>query len=109
VSALHAGFSKLELTVIRLAAGPREVRSAAALPRFARFILPRRDRPAPLANPRLEALRVIAATLHRRAAIVPDEIDAFLSAGWLVGDVMRVAGAVNALVAANDQVSSSER
>lgn len=109
MSTLHAGFSQLELTVIRLAAGPREARSAVALSRFARFILPRRDRPAPLANPRLEALRVIAATLHRRAAIVPHQIDAFLSAGWSEGDVVRVAGAVDALVAANDQVSSSER
>jgi len=109
VSALHAGFSQLELTVIRLAAGPREARSAATLPRFARFILPRHDRPAPLANPRLEALRVMAATLHRRAAIAPDQVDAFLSAGWSEGDVVRVAGAVDALAAASDQVSSSER
>jgi len=51
----------------------------------------------------------MAATLHRRAAIVPHQIDAFLSAGWSEGDVVRVAGAVDALVAANDQVSSSER
>lgn len=51
----------------------------------------------------------MAATLHRRTAIAPDQVDAFLSAGWSEGDVVRVAGAVDALAATNDQVSSSER
>jgi len=110
-----SGFSQLELTVIRLAAAPREARSAGArrLPRITRFVGRRHGNPQPLANPRLEALRAMAALLHRRFSVSPEEIDAFLAAGWCEGDLRRVEVAVDSLPAIHrvedNYVSSRER
>ncbi|MGV3482344.1 MAG: hypothetical protein ACO1O3_20500 [Sphingobium sp.] len=97
-------FSTLEWTVIRLAAAPREARSARAsgFRWIARHIAPLSRAPSPLADPRLEALRVLAAALHRRRAATDEDMVRFLAAGWSEGDAARVVRAV-------DQVSARER
>ncbi|MBY8821523.1 hypothetical protein [Sphingomonas colocasiae] len=97
-------FSTLEWTVIRLAAAPREARSAriGAFHRMLRHIAPLLRAPAPLADPRLEALRVLAAALHRRRPATAEDMAEFLAAGWGEGDAARVVRAV-------DQVSARER
>lgn len=97
-------FSTLEWTVIRLAAAPGEARStqASRLRRIARHIAPLSRAPAPLADPRLEALRVLAAALHRRRPATAEDMAGFLAAGWDERDAARVVRAV-------DQVSTRER
>ena len=101
-------FSALEWTVIRLAAAPREARVArtGAFRRIARHMAPLLRAPSPLADPRLEALRVLAAALHRRRRATPDDVADFLAAGWNEDDAARV---VRAVEATRDQVSARER
>lgn len=107
--------SPLEMTVIRLAAAPCEARNApaGALSRIARYVAPLRRAPSPLADPRLEALRILAAGLHRRRMIAPEDMAGFLAAGWTEDDVAHVTRAVETMVArpgrADLQVSARDR
>src|SRR3546814_19032248 len=78
-------FSKLERTVITLAAHPREWPRPEG--RMARFLwkLHYRSEVKPLANPRLEALRLLASCFHSgRVSEAPGSVEEhFVSAGWL--------------------------
>lgn len=88
--------SRLEMTVLRIAAskGERPVvinKRSASLKERLLNLLSGSDRTQALADPRLEALRALAAALHRRPRL---PVSDFLKAGWTAADLSAVVLAV---------------
>lgn len=102
--------SRLELTVLRIAASRGErpavisERSTPLRERLSNLILGS-DRAQPLADPRLEALRAMAAALHRRPRL---PVSDFLQAGWSASDLGAVVLAVAGQVESPEQLARGD-
>ena len=86
-------FTSTERTVLALSAHPRErkARSRFGLIRRYQALLGSAP-PPPLADPRLEALRVLGASLHGRIGATPSPVAlaAFVAAGWTSAEAVHI-------------------